>query len=116
MIDFYGLKTCDTCKRARKSLDDSGVVYAFHDLRDEGVSKKKIKAWAEQAGWETLLNRNSATWRDLPHSEKIQVTKEKAVDLMAEHPTLMKRPIIERDGTAVYVGWSKEVEGKLKKK
>ena len=112
-IGFYGLKTCDTCRTARKVLDKAGVDYAFHDVRDEGVTKSQVANWASRAGWETLLNKSSATWRGLGAADKQNLTPAKAVALMAAHPTLMKRPIIERGGADVFVGWSKDVEAGL---
>jgi arsenate reductase len=109
-LKFYGLKNCDTCKKVRKELDAAKVDYDFHDLRDDGVTKAQVARWAGKAGWETLLNRSSTTWRSLPAADKAGLGEAKAVALMAAHPTLMKRPIIERGNTDVYVGWSSDVE------
>lgn len=112
-VDVYGLKSCDTCRKARKTLDAAQVAYAFHDVREDGVTKAQIARWAKAAGWETLLNRSSTTWRALPDADKAGVTEARAVALMAANPTLMKRPIIERGGTEVFVGWSKDVAATL---
>ncbi len=112
-VDFYGLKTCDTCRKVRKHLDDAGVKYEFHDVRDDGVTKAQLTRWAKRAGWEALLNRSSTTWRGLSDADKTGITEAKAIALMAAHPTLMKRPIIERGDTDVFVGWSKDVETAL---
>lgn len=109
-LDIYGLRTCDTCRKTRKDLDQAGVAYAFHDVRDDGVEKAQIARWAKQAGWRNLLNKASTTWRDLPDAEKERIDEDKAIALMAAHPTLMKRPIIARGDTEVYVGWSKEAK------
>lgn len=114
MVDVYGLKTCDTCKKARKELDAAKVDYDFHDLREDGVTKAQIARWAKSAGWETLLNKSSTTWRGLPDAAKTGLTEAKAIALMAENPALMKRPIIERGGTEVFVGWSKDVAAAVK--
>lgn len=108
-IDLYGLKTCDTCKKVRKELDAARVAYEFHDVRDDGVTKAQVARWAKKAGWETLLNKSSATWRGLPDADKTGVTEAKAIALMTANPTLIKRPIIERGDTDVYVGWSNDV-------
>lgn len=112
-MKVYGLKNCDTCRKARKELDATKVAYAFHDLRDEGVTKTQVARWAKMAGWETLLNKSSTTWRGLPDAQKSGVTETKAIALMAAHPTLMKRPIIERGDTDVFVGWTKESQAAL---
>lgn len=108
-MNVYGLKNCDTCRKVRKELDAAKVAYAFHDVRDEGVTKAQISRWAKKAGWETLLNKSSTTWRGLADADKTGLTEAKAVSLMAAHPALMKRPIIERGDTDVFVGWTKDI-------
>lgn len=112
-IDFYGLKTCDTCKRARKELDAADVPYTFHDVRDDGVTKAQVTKWAKAAGWETMLNKASTTWRELPENQKAGLTEAKAVALMTAHPALIKRPLIVRGDTEVHVGWTAAVKEKL---
>ncbi|MFN0024476.1 MAG: arsenate reductase [Parvularculaceae bacterium] len=112
-LDVYGLKTCDTCKRARKELDAAGVAYAFHDVRDDGVTKAQIAKWAKAAGWETMLNKASTTWRALPDDQKTGLTEAKAVAMMAAHPTLIKRPLITRGDTEVHVGWTDAVQSRV---
>jgi Spx/MgsR family transcriptional regulator len=106
-LTVFGLKTCDACKRARKELDAAGLAYAFHDMRDDGVTPAQIARWTKAAGWETMLNKASTTWRSLPDADKANLTEVKAVALMAAHPTLIKRPLIERGGVDVFVGWPK---------
>jgi len=110
----YGLKNCDTCKRVRKELDAAKVAYAFHDVRDEGVRKAQISRWAKKAGWEKMLNKSSTTWRALPDADKTGLTEAKAIALMAANPTLIKRPLIARGDTEVFVGWSKETAAAVK--
>ena len=112
---LYGLKNCDTCKKARKALEAAGKYVEFHDVRDDGVTKAQIAKWAKVAGWEKLLNKASTTWRGLDDEEKAGVTEAKALALMAQHPTLMKRPIIENGPTQVFVGWSKDVQSEVLK-
>ena len=112
-MDVYGLRNCDTCRKARKALDAAQIDYAFHDVRDDGVPKAQIARWARKVGWERLLNKSSATWRALPDADKIDVSESKAIALLADNPTLIKRPIITRGDTEVYVGWSSEVEKAL---
>ncbi len=106
---LYGLKNCDTCRKVRKELDAAKVAYEFHDVREDGVTKAQISRWAKKAGWETLLNKSSTTWRGLADADKTGLTEAKAVSLMAAHPALMKRPIIERGDTDVFVGWTKDI-------
>ncbi|MEO1135368.1 MAG: arsenate reductase [Pseudomonadota bacterium] len=116
-MKLYGLKTCDTCRKARKALDAAGKDAAFHDVRADGVTKAQLTRWATAAGWEKLLNKSSTTWRGLDDAEKDAITEKKALALMAEHPTLIKRPVIEmaieNGPTQVFVGWSKDVQEKL---
>ncbi len=110
---IYGFKNCDTCKRARKELDAAGVAYAFHDVREDVVTKAEIARWAKAAGWETMLNKASATWRGLADDQKAGLTETKAVALMAAHPALIKRPLIVRGETEVHVGWTAAVKEKI---
>lgn len=112
-MNLYGLKNCDTCRKAKKALDGAHVRYAFHDVREEPPTKMQIGRWAKAAGWEKLLNKSSTTWRGLSDAEKDGVTEKKALALMAEHPTLIKRPVIENGPTQVFVGWSKEVQDEV---
>jgi Spx/MgsR family transcriptional regulator len=109
MLDLFGLKNCDTCRKVRKELDKAKVDYAFHDLRETQVTKAQVNRWAKKAGWEKMLNKSSTTWRGLSDAEKTGVTEAKAIALMAANPTLIKRPIITRGDTEVYVGWTKDV-------
>ncbi|MFN3959419.1 MAG: Spx/MgsR family RNA polymerase-binding regulatory protein [Parvularculaceae bacterium] len=112
-LDLYGLKTCDTCKRARKELDAAGVSYAFHDVREDGLTKAQIAKWAKTAGWEAMLNKASAAWRALSVDQKASLAEAKAVTLMAAHPALIKRPLIVRGVTDVHVGWTAAVKEKI---
>ena len=109
-MKFYGLKTCDTCRKAKKALEAAGVDYSYSDVRADGVTKAQLTKWAKAVGWEKLLNKSSTTWRGLDDAEKSDVTEAKAIALMAEHPTLIKRPIIDNGATQVYVGWTKETQ------
>ena len=111
-LKLYGLKNCDTCRKALKALGAAGVEHAFADVRADGVSKEQIAGWAGAVGWQKLLNTKSTTWRGLPDGEKADVDEAKAVALLAEHPTLLKRPVIEAGGK-VTVGWSADVQAGL---
>lgn len=111
-LKLYGLKNCDTCRKALKALSAAGRAHDFVDVRSDGVSAEQIAAWAGALGWEKLLNTKSTTWRGLSEAEKQGVDEPKAVALMAEHTTLVKRPVIEADGN-VTVGWSADVQASL---
>lgn len=112
---LYGLKNCDTCKKALKALRQAGRQPGFHDVRADGVTKAYLTKWAKAAGWETLLNTRSTTWRGLSAEEKEACDNEQtAIALMEKHPTLIKRPVIEAGGK-VTVGWSKEVQDEVLK-
>ena len=106
-ITLYGLKNCDSCKKARRWLDESGTACRFHDVRADGVSEAHLARWAEEAGWETLLNRRGTTWRKLDEAERDGLDEAAAIRLMAAHPTLIKRPVIEHDGPLL-VGYDPE--------
>ena len=112
---LYGLKNCDTCRKAMKALDAAGVDYKFHDVRADGVAKTQIAKWAKAAGTDKLLNTRSTTWRELSAAEKENITDKKAVELMTAHPTLIKRPVVENGPTQVFVGWTKETQENLLK-
>ncbi|MGI9414497.1 MAG: arsenate reductase [Hyphomicrobiales bacterium] len=111
-LTVYGLKNCDTCRKALRFLKDGGVGHSFVDVRADGVTRERIASWAEQVGWEVLLNRRGTTWRGLDEADKADVDAAKAVDLMAAHPALIKRPVIEREG-AVHVGFTNETKSLL---
>lgn len=104
-LTFYGLKTCDACRKAVKALEGAGAKFEVIDVRADGVTKKQLEKWAGAVGWETLLNTRSTTWRGLADKDKAGVDRKKAIALMAAHPTLIKRPVIEAGGK-IYVGWS----------
>ena len=111
-MKLFGLKNCDTCKKALKALQGAGHAPDFHDVRVDGVTKAYLTKWAKAAGWETLLNTRSTTWRGLSDKDKAGVDEKKALALMEEHPALIKRPVIEASGK-VTVGWTKDVQGAL---
>jgi len=113
-MDVYGIKTCDTCRKVKKALDGASVRFAFHDLREEPPTATQIGRWAGAVGTEKLLNKSSTTWRNLPDAAKADFNEKKALRLMAENPTLIKRPVIEKGATQVFVGWSKDVQAALR--
>ncbi len=97
-ITIYGIKNCDTMKKARAWLDGHGVAYDFHDYKAEGIAKEKLKAWSDKLGWETLLNRAGTTFRKLPEADKEGLTERKALALMLAQPSMIKRPVLDLGG------------------
>lgn len=112
MIDMFGLKTCDGCRKARKWLDAAGIDHTFHDLRDDGLDAARLERWEQAAGWQTLLNRRSTTWRQLPERDRADLDAAKATALMMAHPALIKRPVFEAAGR-VLVGFNETVKATL---
>jgi arsenate reductase len=110
-ITIYGIKTCDTMKKARAWLDDRGVAHVFHDYKSEGVARAKLEAWVKEAGWETVLNRAGTTFRKLPDKEREGLTEKKAITLMLAQPSMIKRPVLEAGGMLI-VGFKPEVYAK----
>lgn len=94
-------------KKARKWLTDHGHEYEFHDYKKEGIDKKKINAWLKQVEWEVLLNRRGMMWRKVPDEIKASIDKKSAIQLMLETPSIIKRPVMEKDGN-VHVGFKAE--------
>src|SRR5690349_8335757 len=106
-ITLYGIKNCDTMKKARAWLDAKGVSYAFHDYKAEGIDRSRLEAWARDVGWETLLNRAGTTFRKLPDADKAGLGESKAIALMLEQPSMIKRPVLDLGGRLV-VGFKAE--------
>ena len=104
-IHLYGIPNCDTVKKARKWLDTQGIDYAFHDYKKEGADPDKLESWADAADWEALLNERGTTFRKLPDADKVDIDRAKAIALMVEHPSMIKRPVVEHAG-GVLVGFS----------
>lgn len=106
-ICLYGIPNCDTVKKARRWLDARSIDYAFHDYKKEGVDPAKLSRWADAAGWEVLLNRRGTTFRKLDQSDKADIDRDKAVMLMSQHPSMIKRPVVET-GDGLLVGFKEE--------
>ena len=106
-ITIYGIKNCDTMKKARAWLDTHRVAYQFHDYKAEGIDKKRLEGWAKSVGWETLLNRAGTTFRKLPDKDKEGLTATKAIALMLEQPSMIKRPVLDL-GDKLVVGFKPE--------
>ncbi|MGE4372162.1 MAG: ArsC family reductase [Xanthobacter sp.] len=107
-ITIYGIKACDTMKKARTWLDVHGVSYSFHDYKKESISRPVLEGWMAQLGWTVLLNRAGTTFRKLPEADKNGLDAEKAIALMLEHTSLIKRPVLDVNGQLV-VGFKPEI-------
>jgi arsenate reductase len=107
-ITIYGIKNCDTMKKARAFLDKRGVAYDFHDYKTKGVDKARLEGWAKKAGWETLINRAGLTFKKLPDKDKSRLTEKKAIALMLKQPSMIKRPVLELSGGKILVGFTPE--------
>lgn len=107
MPTLYGIKNCDTIKKARKWLDQNGIDYRFHDYREDGLTIELLKSFLARSDWQTLLNQRSTSWRQLDESKKTDLDENKALGLMLETPTLIKRPVLDHDGKLI-VGFKAE--------
>lgn len=103
-LHIYGIRNCDTMKKARSFLDARGRAYVFHDYKIEGVTPEKLKDWSSRVGWEVLLNRAGTTFRKMPDADRQDLIEQKAIALMAAQPSLIKRPVLEAGG-ALLVGF-----------
>ena len=107
-ITLYGIKNCDTMKKARAWLAGHGVDYVFHDYKVAGIERARLERWCTEAGWEVLLNRSGTTFRKLPDASKALLTATKAIGLMLAQPSLIKRPVLEHAGQLT-VGFKPEI-------
>ena len=108
-ITIYGIKNCDTMKKARAWLDKHGVAYGFHDYKAAGIERGQLEAWAREMGWEALLNRAGTTFRKLPESDKQGLSEKKAIALMLAQPSMIKRPVLDLGGGKLLVGFKPEL-------
>ena len=107
-ITIYGIKNCDTMKKARGWLDKAGIDYAFHDYKTAGIDKDRLEKWAKKASWETIINRAGLTFKKLPDKDKENLTEAKAIKLMLAQPSMIKRPVLELPGGKLLVGFKPE--------
>jgi Spx/MgsR family transcriptional regulator len=103
-VTIYGIKNCDTMKKARAWLDAHRVAYDFHDYKAAGIAPAVLAGWAREIGWQTLLNRAGTTFRKLPDKDKEGLTEKKALALMATQPSMIKRPVLAA-GDLLLVGF-----------
>ena len=105
---IYGIKACDTMKKARDWLDGHGVAYDFHDYKTVGIDRPRLEAWSKAVGWEVLLNKAGTTFRKLPDADKQGLDAARAVTLMLAQPSMIKRPVLDL-GDRRLVGFKPEV-------
>ena len=107
-ITIYGIKNCDTMKKARSWLDAHKVAYEFHDYKNMGIDKPVLESWAKKVGWEVLLNKAGTTFKKLPDAKKEKLDEKKAIALMLDQPSMIKRPVLDIGGKLT-VGFRPEV-------
>ena len=107
MLTIYGIKSCDTCRKARKYLAENDIEFRFHDVRDDGLDIQMLERWSGRIDWQKLLNKQSLTWRKIPEVDRNGMTKDRAFALMLDQPTLVKRPVLESP-QFMAVGFSEE--------
>jgi arsenate reductase len=109
MVTIYGIKNCDTMKKARQWLDDNGISYVFHDYKAEGVARGDLDRWVGELGWETVLNRAGTTFRKLDEADKQNLDASKAIALMQAQPSMIKRPILDLGDGRLLAGFKPEL-------
>lgn len=107
-ITLYGIKSCDTMKKARTWLDGHDVKYEFHDYKASGIDAATLKRWCQELGWEVLLNRNGTTFRKLTDAQKTGLNEQRAIELMVAQPSMIKRPVLQL-GKRLLVGFQPAV-------
>lgn len=107
-LKIYGIKNCDTMKKAMQWLDNGEYDYDFHDYKKHGITKKELSRWCESVSWKVLLNTRGTTWRKLSDEQRTDVNKTSALSLMHQNPSLIKRPVLTEDSVVKAVGFSKE--------
>jgi arsenate reductase len=112
MLTIYGIKNCDTMKKAMRWLDEHGIDYHFHDYRKDGLDPKQLNAWEKEVGWETLLNRRGMLWRKLPQKTRDNIDRNSALQCMQDNPGIIKRPVLDL-GDRRFVGFSADEYAKL---
>ena len=112
MLTVYGIESCDTCRKARKYLNSQDIEYRFHDVREDGINVQMLERWAEQVDWQRLLNKRSLTWRKVSETDRSNMNRTKAIALILDAPTLLKRPVIEADNYLA-IGFSEKRFGEF---
>ena len=107
MVTLYGIKNCDTIRKARRWLEAHDVEYRFHDFRADGISEEMLAPWIEELGWEKLLNRRGTTWRKLPEAQHDAIDSDSAVHIMLTQPAIIRRPVLDT-GETRHIGFSED--------
>jgi arsenate reductase len=105
MTTLYGIKNCDTIRKARRWLQENAVDYTFHDVRQDGISEARLRTWMKSLDWELLLNRRGTTWRQLPASVREKIDRKSALTIMCEQPAIIKRPVLDHN-KQLHIGFS----------
>lgn len=108
MTTIFGIKNCDTVKKARKWLDQNNIDHQFHDVRSDGLSLQQIEHWISETKWEIVLNRRGTTWRNLNPEAQKQVNADNVAQLLLDNPTMIKRPVLDQNGT-ITIGFKSDV-------
>ncbi|MDD8058189.1 MULTISPECIES: ArsC family reductase [Shewanella] len=106
-MTLYGIKNCDTVRKARKWLEAEKIDFTFHDFREDGLTAETVNQWVKVVGWEALFNKRSTSFRGLTDAEKSDITQEKAIALMVQYPTLVKRPVLVKQDS-ILIGFKAE--------
>jgi arsenate reductase len=109
---LYGIRNCDTMKKAWTWLDQKGVAYDFHDYKKQGIDRATLEGWVDRLGWETLLNRSGTTFRKLPEADRTGLDRDKAIALMLAQPSMIKRPVLAAGGQ-LQAGFKPEIYGTI---
>ena len=108
-ITIYGIKNCDTMKKARTWLEGHGIPYAFHDYKAVGIDRQDLQVWSRKVGWEVLLNKAGTTFKALPEAEKQGLDEAKAIALMLSQPSMIKRPVLDLGGGRLLIGFKPDI-------
>lgn len=114
MTTMYGIKNCDTIKKARKWLDEKSIDYTFHDYKKDGTNETLFRDWLSSLGWEAVINRRGTTWRKLPEEQKNSMDNNSALAVMMENPSIIKRPLLEHEGKRILGFKAEEYESAFK--
>ena len=112
MITMYGIPNCNTIKKAKDALTAKGIEFVFHNYKKDGIDEKTLETWCSQVGWKTLLNQRGTTWRKLSADDKDGINQDKAIQLMAVYPSMIKRPVLDV-GDKIIVGFDEGVYAAL---
>ena len=105
---LYGIKACDTMKKARTWLDEHQVGYAFHDYKSAGIDREHLSRWCDEHGWQTVLNKAGTTFRKLGDEQKADIDQAKAIELMLAQPSMIKRPVLQL-GDKTVIGFKPDI-------